>query len=185
MKYCGDCGSTVEFRIPAGDNRERYMCDDCGAIHYQNPRMVVGTVPLFEGRVLLCKRAIEPRLGCWTLPAGFLENGETTEQGALRETREESLATVNITGLYRLFNVAHADQIHMFYLAEMTSAEYGITAESSEVALFEFADIPWHDIAFPTVHKTLLDIGSARQSRDYNFLAMDIDTSYWKKMRPA
>ncbi|QWE21318.1 NUDIX hydrolase [Polynucleobacter sp. AP-Kolm-20A-A1] len=155
MKYCPNCAATLTIKIPADDSRERHVCEACGSIHYQNPRNVVGSIPVYGTQVLLCRRAIEPRLGYWTLPAGFMELGESTSHGAARETLEESGAAVEIGLLYSLLNVPHAEQVHLFYLAKMTSPEFCAGEESLEVALFEEHEIPWGDIAFPTVKQTL------------------------------
>ena len=143
------------MKIPADDSRERHVCESCGIVHYFNPRNVVGSIPVFGNQILLCRRAIEPRHGYWTLPAGFMELGESTGARAARETHEEAGAIVEIGPLYSLLNVPHAEQVHLFYLATMTSAEFQAGEESLEVALFSEQDIPWHEIAFPTVKQTL------------------------------
>tara|TARA_Y200000002_G_C22680849_1_gene664017 strand:+ start:2521 stop:3057 length:537 start_codon:yes stop_codon:yes gene_type:complete len=156
LKYCSKCGSeNIQFKIPAGDNLKRYCCDDCGAIYYTNPNVVVGALCKYEDKVLLCKRNIQPRLGLWTLPAGFFENGETLQQGAIRETKEETQADINIIQPYTLFSLTHISQLHYFYIAKLTEPKFGPTPESSEVALFTEEEIPWDEIAFPTVYKTL------------------------------
>lgn len=155
MKYCSTCGHPVEQRIPAGDNRHRYVCPNCATIHYQNPRIVAGTVPIWENKVLLCRRAIEPRHGYWTLPAGFMENSETTVEAAVRETLEEALANVNIEDLYTIIHVPHIDQVHMFYRASLTDGQFGAGEESLESALFAVDEIPWDELSFPTVRRTL------------------------------
>ena len=155
MKYCPNCAAKLTIKIPADDSRERHVCEASGSIHYQNPRNVVGSIPLFGKQVLLCRRAIEPRLGFWTLPAGFMELGESTSHGAARETLEEAGAVVEIGPLYSLLNVPHAEQVHLFYLAKMTTPEFSAGEESLEVALFEEHEIPWGEIAFPTVKQTL------------------------------
>jgi ADP-ribose pyrophosphatase YjhB (NUDIX family) len=156
MKYCSLCGEEVHITIPVDDNRERHVCKTCGEIHYQNPKNVVGTIPLWEDKILLCRRAIEPRKNFWTLPAGFLELHETTAEGAVRETFEETGANVDVRGLFTLLNVPHIGQIHWFYIAQMRSALYSpFTSESTEVALFSEKDIPWDDLAFLTVRTTL------------------------------
>jgi ADP-ribose pyrophosphatase YjhB (NUDIX family) len=155
MKFCPKCGATVEIKIPEGDTRERFVCSACVSIHYENPRNVVGTIPLWEDKVLLCKRAIQPRMGFWTLPAGFLEINESTQAGAQRETLEEAGAHVEIGPLFSLLNVTHAEQVHLFYLAKMQEPIFSAGIESLEVALFSESEIPWQDIAFPTVTKTL------------------------------
>ena len=155
MKYCSTCGSTVTFRIPDGDNRERFVCDDCNTIHYSNPKIVAGCIPEWQGRILLCKRAIEPRYGLWTLPAGFMENGETTEQAAMRETWEEARARVEITSLYGLFSIPHISQVYMFYRGELVNGAFSTGVESLECDLFAEPDIPWAQLAFPVVKETL------------------------------
>lgn len=155
IQFCSACGHPVELRIPPGDNRERHVCTHCGTIHYQNPRNVLGTVPVWGDQVLLCKRAIEPRLGYWTLPAGFMEIGETTSQAAARETLEEAGAVVEVGALFSLLNVPHVNQVHIFYLAQMREPQFAAGEESLEVALFSEDEIPWDEIAFPTVAKTL------------------------------
>ncbi|APD13437.1 ADP-ribose pyrophosphatase [Pandoraea pulmonicola] len=155
IQFCSACGHPVELRIPPGDNRERHVCTHCGTIHYQNPRNVLGTVPVWGDQVLLCKRAIEPRLGYWTLPAGFMEIGETTAQAAARETLEEAGAVVEVGALFSLLNVPHVNQVHIFYLAQMREPQFAAGEESLEVALFSEDEIPWDEIAFATVAKTL------------------------------
>jgi ADP-ribose pyrophosphatase YjhB (NUDIX family) len=155
MKYCPNCAAVLTIKIPADDSRERHVCEPCGSIHYQNPRNVVGSIPVYGKQVLLCRRAIEPRHGYWTLPAGFMELGESTSHGAARETLEEAGAEVNIGPLYSLLNVPHAEQVHLFYLATMDAPEFCAGEESLEVALFNEADIPWNELAFPTVKQTL------------------------------
>ncbi len=155
MKYCPNCASNLTVKIPVDDSRERYVCEACGSIHYQNPRNVVGTIPVYGEQVLLCRRAITPRHGYWTLPAGFMELGESTSHGAARETLEEAGAIVEIGPLYSLLNVPHAEQVHLFYLATMTSPQFAAGEESLEVALFHEHEIPWDELAFPTVKQTL------------------------------
>ncbi len=155
MKFCSNCAAPITIRVPADDTRERHVCDACGSIHYQNPRNVVGSIPVYGKQVLLCRRAIEPRLGYWTLPAGFMELGESTSAGAVRETLEEAGALVEIGPLYSLLNVPHAEQVHLFYLAAMSTPHFLAGEESLEVALFDEKDIPWAEIAFPTVKQTL------------------------------
>ncbi len=155
MNYCSRCGREVERKIPPGDNRERFVCGHCGAIHYQNPRIVTGCLPVWNDRVLLCRRAIEPRRGHWTLPAGFLEAGETIDAGAVRETWEEARARVEIQGLYTVFSVPHISQVHMFFRARLADGHYAPGDESLDVRLFEEDGVPWEDLAFPVVTKTL------------------------------
>ena len=155
MKFCPNCAAILTIKIPADDTRERHVCEACSSIHYQNPRNVVGSIPVFGKQVLLCRRAIEPRLGYWTLPAGFMELGESTSDGAARETLEEAGAAVEIGPLYSLLNVPHAEQVHLFYLAKMSSPDFAAGEESLEVALFEEHEIPWSELAFTTVKQTL------------------------------
>jgi ADP-ribose pyrophosphatase YjhB (NUDIX family) len=155
MKFCSSCGNAVTRRIPPGDDRERFVCEGCAAVHYQNPRVVTGCLAVHESRVLLCRRAIAPRIGMWTLPAGFLENGETTTEGARRETWEEARANVEIEGLYTVFNLPHISQIYMFFRAQLVALEFAAGPESQEVALFDEATIPWDELAFPVVRDTL------------------------------
>jgi ADP-ribose pyrophosphatase YjhB (NUDIX family) len=155
MKYCPNCAAVLTIKIPPDDSRERHVCEACQSIHYQNPRNVVGSIPVYGEQVLLCRRAIEPRLGFWTLPAGFMELGESTSFGAARETLEEAGAHVDIGPLYSLLNVPHAEQVHLFYLATMPTPEFSAGEESLEVALFYEHEIPWADLAFPTVKQTL------------------------------
>ena len=155
MKFCSACGAPVALEVPPGDNRPRHVCGDCGAIHYVNPKMVVGALPVWEGRVLLCRRAIEPRHGYWTLPAGFLEVGETMEEGACREANEEANANLRLEGLYTLFSIPHIDQIHVYFRARLLDREFHPGEESLDVRLFRGDEIPWDELAFPVVHKTL------------------------------
>lgn len=142
-------------RVPQGDNRERDCCDHCGTIHYVNPRPVVGTIPVWRDRILLCKRAIEPRYGKWTLPAGFMEIGETTAEGALRETLEEAGARVELGPLYTMIDVPYVEQVHIFFRAQLLDLDFAPGAESLEVRLFDEPEIPWDEIAFRTVAMTL------------------------------
>ncbi|MDX1733657.1 MAG: NUDIX hydrolase [Halioglobus sp.] len=155
MKFCTSCGNKVVLQVPVGDDRERHVCVSCELIHYSNPRVIVGCLPVHEGRVLLCKRAIEPRKNFWTLPAGFMENGETTLQGAARETWEEARARVSNLDLYRVFDVPHISQVYMFYRCEVDDGEFGVGPESLETDLYVEQDIPWDQIAFQVVHETL------------------------------
>lgn len=155
MKFCSECATPIKQSVPEGDNRLRYVCSHCHIIHYQNPRIVAGTLPTHQGKVLLCKRAIEPRKGYWTLPAGFMENEESTEEGALRETLEEANARVENPQLYTMITVPHISQVHIFFHGELSDLNYSSGPESLEVELFSEEDIPWKEIAFPTVGKTL------------------------------
>ena len=156
MKYCSNCGSSnLEFKIPVDDNRKRYCCNDCGTIFYTNPNLVVGTLSTFDNKILIAKRSIHPRKDKWTLPAGFLENAETMQAGALRETLEETQAEAEIIKPYTVISLPHISQIHVFYLAKLLSGSFGPTNESSEVKLVEISEIPWDELAFPTVSMTL------------------------------
>lgn len=155
MKFCNQCGERVSLRIPPEDDRQRYVCEACACIHYENPRVVVCTIPRHEDEVLLCRRAIEPRRGLWTLPGGFLENGETTLEGALRETLEEAGARIAIQGLYTLYNLPHIDQVHLFFLSRLLDLDFKSGRESLETALFREDEVPWDAIAFPAVADTL------------------------------
>lgn len=149
-KFCSVCAARTEIRTPEGDHLPRRVCPQCGTIHYENPRVVVGCVAVFESRLLICRRAIEPRRGFWTLPAGFLENGETMEDGAARECREEALATVEVGSLLMLANVPHAHQVHAFFRARLPAPEFGAGPESLEARLIDEGEIPWGDLAFPS-----------------------------------
>ena len=157
MKYCHHCAAPLVFRIPEGDDKPRYCCENCGSIFYQNPKNIVVTVPTFGDRVLLCRRAIQPRLGKWTLPAGYMENGESSLVGAIRETVEEAgaLVTVRNDSLYTLFNLPKINQVYMFFRAELANLDFAAGAESLEVAMFTEAEIPWDEIAFPVIKTTL------------------------------
>ena len=157
MKYCHHCAAKLILRVPEGDDRPRYCCDACDRIFYQNPKNVVGTLPIYGDQVLLCRRAIQPRLGKWTLPAGYMENGESSLSGAIRETLEEAGARVSVQDdcLYTLFNLPSINQVYMFFRAELVDLDFTAGAESQEVALFSEPDIPWQEIAFPVVKSTL------------------------------
>jgi ADP-ribose pyrophosphatase YjhB (NUDIX family) len=155
MKYCSECGQPVRIKVPAGDNRPRHVCDNCSTIHYLNPKIVTGTLPIWEDQILLCKRAIEPRYGLWTLPAGFMEIGESTEQAAERESREEANANLEIQQLYTIISLPHIDQVYMLYRAQLSDLEFSPGDETLEVKLFREEHIPWQELAFRTIHFTL------------------------------
>ena len=157
MKYCSDCGTAIEFRIPPEDNRERAICKKCSKIHYVNPKVVVGSMSTWDNKILLCKRAIEPRKGFWTLPAGFLEIGESTSEGAVRETIEESGAEIELKSLFAVFDIPTFNQVHIFYLANMKNSNLCPGTESLEARLFSESEIPWSDLSFASV-KTALEI---------------------------
>jgi ADP-ribose pyrophosphatase YjhB (NUDIX family) len=182
MKFCSECAHPVALAVPEGDNRPRYVCSHCDVIHYQNPKLVIGSVPVWEHdgepKVLLCKRAIEPRYGYWTLPAGFMENAETTAEAAVRETEEEAGAHIEIGELFTLLNVPHVHQVHLFYLARLVDLDFAPGIESLEVALFSERDIPWDELAFPTIRTTLelffADRVKMREGGTYGFHSQDI-----------
>ncbi len=174
IKHCKTCGSPTRYAIPADDNRERATCNGCGTVHYENPLNVVGTLPIWNDRVLLCRRAIEPRRGLWTLPAGFMEMGETTEQGALRETQEEAGARVDLEGLYTLLNVVRVGQVHLFYRARLRDTDFAPGPESLEVRLFTEADVPWDELAFRTVRETLVRYFDDRRRGQFGVHCADI-----------
>jgi ADP-ribose pyrophosphatase YjhB (NUDIX family) len=157
IHFCSACGAATKTLIPTGDSRLRDVCSkpSCGLVHYENPKIVAGTLPIWQGKVLLCKRAIEPRLGYWTLPAGFMELDESCEQGAARETQEEANASVHLRGLLSVLSVPYTSQVHLFYLADLIDGQFSSSSESLEVALFSEAEIPWQDLAFQTVSQTL------------------------------
>ena len=155
MNYCCNCGDTVKLGTPSGDDRPRYLCESCGTIHYENPKVVVGCIPEMNGKILLCRRAIEPRSDKWTLPAGYLENGETVAQGALRETFEEAGARIEIIAPYALFNICYVNQIYVMFRARLLEGHIEAGSESSEVRFFSEKDIPWDQIAFTVIEKTL------------------------------
>lgn len=178
IKHCRECGSPVVYRLPDdGDTRQRAVCPQCETIHYENPLNVVGTVPYWGDTgeyVLLCKRNIEPRWGKWTLPAGFMELGETTAQGAQRETDEEAGALIELGELFTLMNVARVGQVHLYYRARLLSTDFNPGHETLEARLFTEATIPWDEIAFRTVRETLECYFSDRRQGTYGFHVRDI-----------
>jgi ADP-ribose pyrophosphatase YjhB (NUDIX family) len=155
LNFCSNCGSPVESKIPAGDHLPRFVCSGCGAVHYKNPLLVLGCVPVWQSKILLCRRAIEPRLGYWTVPAGFMENGETLQGAAARECYEEAMAKVEIGSLLALASVTGANQVHVMFRARMLQDEFAPGPESLEVRLFSEAEIPWAELAFPSGEFTL------------------------------
>ncbi len=155
MNYCSQCGGKVVLRVPDGDNRPRHVCLSCNTVHYSNPKIVAGCIPVWDNRILLCRRAIEPRYGLWTLPAGFMENGETTSEGAERETMEEAGARIRIGELFSMIDVPQVQQVHVFFRADMLGPELDPGPESLEAKLFTEEEIPWPEIAFRTVEQTL------------------------------
>lgn len=169
MKFCSNCGAPVEFRVPPGDTLPRHVCSACGAVHYQNPKMVVGCIPEWEDRILLCRRAIEPRSGLWTLPAGFMENAETVAQAAERETLEEAQARVEIGTLYSLYNLPHINQVYMLFRARLLDLDFKAGHESLDVKLFTEPEIPWDEIAFRAIRETLLRYFEDRSRGEFRF----------------
>ncbi len=155
MKFCSNCGAAVVSKIPDGDHLPRFVCEACGTVHYRNPLLVLGCVPEWEGKILLCRRAIEPRRGFWTVPAGFMEIGETMQHAARRECFEEALADVEIGSLLAVVSVTHAAQVHVMFRARLLAPRYAAGAESLEVRLHEEREIPWEDLAFPSGEFTL------------------------------
>jgi ADP-ribose pyrophosphatase YjhB (NUDIX family) len=155
MNYCPTCGQPVVLKVPEGDHLPRHVCTSCGAIHYQNPRIIAGCIPEWQGKLLLCKRAIEPRRGYWTIPAGFMENGESVQAAAAREAMEEALARVEIGSLVAIVNVLRAHQVHIMFRARLLDLDFGVGPESLDVGLYDESDIPWADLAFPSVRFAL------------------------------
>jgi ADP-ribose pyrophosphatase YjhB (NUDIX family) len=174
IQHCPSCGAVASYKVPLGDNLERAVCTACQRIHYQNPLVVVGTVPVWGDQVLLCKRNIEPRYGFWTLPGGFMELGETVAQGAERETTEEAGARIEVQGLLALLNVVRVGQVHLFYRAKLIDTDFAPGPESQEVQLFSEADIPWHALAFQTVASTLRHYFQVRGTGQFPLLTADI-----------
>jgi ADP-ribose pyrophosphatase YjhB (NUDIX family) len=148
LNFCSNCGSPVETKIPPGDHLPRFVCTSCNMVHYKNPLLVLGCVPEWENKILLCKRAIEPRRGFWTVPAGFMENGETMQAAAARECHEEALATVEVGSLLAIVNVTRANQVHVMFRAKLLKPEFAPGPESLEVGLYEESEVPWADLAF-------------------------------------
>ncbi len=169
MKFCSNCGGTLEVRVPDGDTLPRHVCPACGAIHYQNPKLIIGSIPAWENKILLCRRAIEPRHGLWTLPAGFMENGETIAQAALRETVEEANANVEIGDLYALYNLPHISQVHLMFRARLLDLSFKPGLETLETKLFTEAEIPWDSLAFRAVRETLKRFFEDRSRGQFGF----------------
>ena len=175
MNYCSQCGSPLTRRIPAGDDRQRYVCDTCGTIHYQNPKMVVGSIPEWEDRILLCRRAIEPRRGFWTLPAGYLENGETVEEGIRRETYEEARARLERIEPFAMFSMSFIDQVYVMARARLQEPVFAAGEESDEVDLFTEAQIPWNQLAFSVIRETLRHYFEDRSRGKFQFHMENLD----------
>ena len=174
IQHCRVCGAATQYRIPPDDNRARAICSACGEIHYENPLNVVGTVPVWGDQVLLCRRNIEPRHGMWTLPAGFMELGESTADGALRETIEEAGANVEMQGLFSVLNVVRVGQVHFFYRARMLDTSLNPGPESIEARLFREDEIPWDLLAFRTVRQTLELFFNDRRRGEFSVHVQDV-----------
>jgi len=175
MNYCPDCGAPVELRQPADDHRSRHVCTACATIHYHNPKLIVGAIPEWhDGRILLCRRAIEPRHGLWTLPAGFMENGETAAEGAARETLEEANARVATGELYGFFNLAYLNQVHLLFRARLLDLDFSPGVESLEVRLYREDEIPWQRLAFRPVAYTLRRYFDERRQGRFEFQSFDL-----------
>lgn len=183
MKFCSECGSAaIAWQVPDGDNRPRHVCLDCHAVYYQNPKIVVGSIPEWEDRILLCRRAIAPRHGYWTLPAGFMENGETTAEAAERETLEEANARIEVLDLYTVLNIPHTNQVYMMFRASLLDLQYSPGSESLEVELFREQDVPWGELAFPTIEQTLRLYFEDRRRAEFTVHLGDIGTD-WRDKR--
>ncbi|MGZ8257162.1 MAG: NUDIX hydrolase [Gallionella sp.] len=167
MKFCNACGATVELRIPHEDSRARHICTECDTVHYENPKLVVGAIPVWQDQILLCKRAIEPRYGMWTLPGGFMENGESTGDAAVRETLEEAGARIQLDGLYSMYSLPYIDQVHLVFRATLLDLDYAAGVESLEVKLFAEADIPWDELAFRPVRYSLEHYFAERKTGNF------------------
>lgn len=174
MNFCSVCAAQVNLCIPPGDNLPRYVCPQCTTVHYQNPKIVAGCIAEWDGKILLCKRAIEPRYGLWTLPAGFMENGETTVAAAAREAREEANADVTDLALYGLFNLPHINQVYLLFRGQLARGEAAPGDESLEIAMLTEAQIPWAEIAFPVITETLECYFSDRRTGRFPVRMSDI-----------
>jgi len=183
MKFCPQCAGPITHHIPPGDDKLRYCCIPCDKVYYQNPNNVVGTLPVWQDQVLLCRRAIEPRKGYWTLPAGFLENGETTLEGAIRETHEEAGARLQLPSdsLYALYNLPVINQVYVFFRADLASLDFDPGEESLEVKLFREHEVPWDNIAFAVVRKTLELYFEDRRKQHYPVRMFDVRYSPERK----
>lgn len=174
INYCPSCGAKVSLRVPPGDRLLRHVCNACGTVHYRNPRLVVGALPVWEDSILLCRRAIEPRLGMWTLPAGFMENDETVAEAALRETHEEANARIELDDMFTLISVPHVNQVHVVYRARLLDLDFSAGEETLEVRLFGEDEIPWEDIAFRTIAMTLRHFFADRCAGLFSFHTADL-----------
>ncbi len=168
MKFCSNCAHPIHFSAVEGEHIPRFHCVNCGVIHYVNPKVIVGCLPIWEDKVMLCKRGIEPQYGLWNIPGGFMENDETTEEGAVREMFEETLGRVNVIGLHTVFNVVPVNQVHLHYLVEMVDLNYCLTPESIDIQLFTESEIPWHDVAFASSKFALRKYFEDRKNKTRN-----------------
>lgn len=176
IKFCNLCGNPISILVPDGDTQLRHVCDSCGEIQYQNPKIVTGCIPTWCDRILLCKRAIEPRKGCWTAPAGFMENLETLQQGAMRETLEEACALVTNVHLYGIYNLPRISQVYVMFRAELESENgFDVGSESLQVALFDQAEIPWGNIAFRVVEHALRRFLEQRKDGNFSIEIADLN----------
>ena len=174
MRFCSACGASVELRIPQDDSRPRHVCTKCDTIHYENPKLVVGSIPVWEDKILLCKRAIEPRHGLWTLPGGFMENGESTGAAALRETLEEANARVALDDLYSMYSLPYINQVHLYFRARLLDLDFSPGIESLEVRLFSEAEIPWKELAFRPVRYSLEHYFIERKQNKFTLLVGEL-----------
>jgi ADP-ribose pyrophosphatase YjhB (NUDIX family) len=174
VNFCSACGCPVNLTVPPGDNMPRHVCDSCQTIHYHNPKLVVGSLPVWGEQVLLCRRAIEPRHGKWTLPAGFMENGETVADAAIRETREEACARIALGEVSTMISLPHISQVHVIYLAELLDQDFAAGEETLELRLFREDEIPWDEIAFRTIHLTLKHYFADRREGRFQFRALEL-----------
>jgi len=174
MKFCSQCGAPVTLRIPTGDNLPRHVCTSCDTIHYQNPKIVAGCIPEWEGRILLCRRAIEPRYGLWTLPAGFMENHESVVTAAAREALEEANAVVENLILYGVYSLLHVSQVYLMFRGQLKDGQASPGEESLEVRLYAEHEIPWEQIAFTVVHETLRQYFAERRTGAFHLHVGDI-----------
>jgi ADP-ribose pyrophosphatase YjhB (NUDIX family) len=177
MKFCCQCGSRVRIGVPKGDDRSRHICDACGVIHYHNPKVIAGCIPVWGDKVLLCRRAIEPRVGFWTLPAGFMELGENLQTAACREAMEEANVEVEIESLYNLFSLPHISQVYVFFRARMVNDSFYPGYESLETRLFQQEDIPWDELAFETVRRSLAYFFADREKGEFVMRLEDVGPS--------
>jgi ADP-ribose pyrophosphatase YjhB (NUDIX family) len=174
IKFCSNCGGLINKRIPKGDDRLRHICDSCGTVHYKNPKLVVGCIAEWKDKILMCRRAIAPQIGKWTLPAGYLESAETVAQGARRETLEEAKANVDIIEPYALFNLTFVDQIYFIFRAKLINLDFGPGPESQEVVLMTEKDVPWDEIAFDVIKKILKCYFIDKSNGSFQFQMGDI-----------